>query len=32
MSLTAETAKKVLYKPMVPIGLATQYDPAMLRR
>ena len=33
MSLTAETAKKVLYKPMVPIALApTQYDPAMLRR
>ena len=33
MSLTAETAKKVLYKPMVPIGLApAQYDPAMLRR
>lgn len=33
MSLTAETAKRVLYKPMVPIGLApTQYDPAMLRR
>lgn len=33
MSLTSETAKKVLYKPMVPIALApTQYDPAMLRR
>lgn len=33
MSLTAETARKVLYKPMVPIALApTQYDPAMLRR
>lgn len=33
MSLTAETAKRVLYKPMVPIGLApAQYDPAMLRR
>ena len=33
MSLTAETARRVLYKPMVPIGLApTQYDPAMLRR
>jgi S1-C subfamily serine protease len=33
MSLTAETAKKVLYKPIVPIGLApAQYDPAMLRR
>lgn len=33
MSLTAETAQKVLYKPMVPIALApTQYDPAMLRR
>lgn len=33
MSLTAETAKKVLYKPMVPIALApSQYDPAMLRR
>lgn len=33
MSLTAETARKVVYKPMVPIALApTQYDPAMLRR
>lgn len=33
MSLTAETARKVLYKPMVPIALApAQYDPAMLRR
>jgi len=33
MSLTAEMARKVLYKPMVPIALApTQYDPAMLRR
>lgn len=33
MSLTAETAKRVLYKPLVPIGLApAQYDPAMLRR
>lgn len=33
MSLTAETAQRVLYKPMVPIALApAQYDPAMLKR
>lgn len=33
MSLTAETAQRVMYKPMVPIALApTQYDPAMLKR
>lgn len=33
MSLTAETARQVLAKPMVPIALApSRYDPAMLRR
>lgn len=33
LSLTAETAKRVLYKPMVPIALAPSvYEPAMLRR
>lgn len=33
MSLTAETAQRVMYKPMVPVALApTQYDPAMLKR